>query len=348
MRTPLAVVLGLVACVAAAASPAVEALQRPAIAVREPGRAVLLSAARAGERIVAVGERGVIALSDDGGASWRQVPCPVSVTLTMVRFADAMHGVAVGHGGAVLISTDGGSTWALRLDGRRIAALAATAARTPEALKDAERLRVDGPDKPFLDVLVWDAQRMLVVGAYGLAFRTDDGGTSWSPWMDRLPNPRGLHWYVARRAGDTVLLAGEQGLVLRSDDGGSNFRPLSSPYKGSWFAGDLLPDRSVLLAGLRGNVWRLPDASAQWTQIASPVPASINAMTTTANGQLLLATQAGIVLRLQGDMLAPLNADTPLPMPSALLADRAGSLLSFGIAGARPLAPAPQPSGTPR
>src|SRR5882762_6618150 len=85
-----------------AATPVCDALQRPALAVREPQRAVLLSGAQAGTRVVAVGERGVVALSDDGGTTWRQAPCPVSVTLTMVRFADDRHGVAVGHGGTVL------------------------------------------------------------------------------------------------------------------------------------------------------------------------------------------------------------------------------------------------------
>ena len=67
-------------------------------------------------RIVAVGERGLVILSDDRGASWRQVPSPVSVTLTMVRFADEQHGVAVGHGGTVLTTDDAGTTWRLPSD----------------------------------------------------------------------------------------------------------------------------------------------------------------------------------------------------------------------------------------
>ncbi|HRC38057.1 MAG TPA: hypothetical protein PK420_08320, partial [Rubrivivax sp.] len=193
---------------------------------------------------------------------------------------------------------------------------------------------------PFLDVLVWDAQRWLVVGAYGLAFRTDDGGATWTPWMARLPNPKALHWYVARRAGETLLLAGEQGLLAWSDDSGTSFRPLASPYKGSWFAGELLADGAMLLAGLRGNVWRSADGGTQWAQINSPVPASVNAIAVPADGRPLLATQAGVVLRLQGDQLVPLNAAAPLPMPAALLAGPDGAVLSFGIAGALPLATA--------
>jgi photosystem II stability/assembly factor-like uncharacterized protein len=322
---------------AQAQAPVGEALQRPAVSVKAPQRAVLLAAAQAGSRIVAVGERGIVALSDDRGATWRQAASPVSVTFTMVRFVNEKHGVAVGHAGTVMTTDDAGTTWRLRLDGRRLTALAQAAAATPEAQRDAERLIADGPDKPFLDVLQWDAKRMLAVGAYGLAFYSADGGATWTPWMDRLPNPKALHWYVARRAGNSLLLAGEQGLLARSDDGGKTFQTMSTPYKGSWFAGELRADGQTVLAGLRGNVWRSTDGGFQWTQLPAPVPATITAMALAPDGGLLLASQAGAVLRLQGDALVPLKAP-PVPMPSALLALQGGSLLSVGVAGVVPVA----------
>jgi photosystem II stability/assembly factor-like uncharacterized protein len=313
-----------------------DALQRPALSVKAPQRAVLLAAATAGQRLVAVGERGVVVLSDDRGATWRQAACPVSVSLTMVRFADERHGVAVGHGGTVLTTADAGASWVLRLDGRRLAILAKAAATTPQAQQDAERLVADGPDKPFMDVVVWDAQRMLAVGAYGLAFYTADGGQTWAPWMGRLPNPKALHWYVARRQGTTLLLAGEQGLLARSSDGGATFEALPSPYKGSWFAGELQANGHAVLAGLRGNAWRTGDAGNTWSQLVSPTQSTITAVADDGKGGLWFATQAGAVLRQQGDALVPLNA-APVPMPSALLPQREGSLLALGVAGVVPV-----------
>ena len=322
-----------------AAAPVGDALQRPALAVTAPARSVLLGAAHAGQRLVAVGERGLIALSDDQGATWRQAPCPVSVTLTTVRFADARHGVAVGHGGTVLTTADAGASWTLRLDGRRVAAAARQAASTPEAQKEAARLVADGPDKPFLDVVLWDAQRLLAVGAYGLALYSGDGGVSWTPWMSRLPNPKGLHWYVAQRSGSTVLLAGEQGLLAKSDDDGRSFQALASPYAGSWFTGDVSASGELLLAGLRGNVWRSTDGGARWSAFTSPVPASITASARGHDGQWLLASQAGLVLQAKGQTLVPLSA-APVPMPAALLPLRDGRLLAFGMAGVAPVGPA--------
>lgn len=332
----LVLVVALAAPALAGAAPVGDALQRPALSVRQPERTVLLSIARAGERLVAVGERGIVAISDDAGGHWRQATCPVSVTLTMVRFADAKNGVAVGHGGAVLTTADAGDSWQLRLDGRRVGQIAHQSASTPEAQKEAERLVADGPDKPFLDVVVWDARRMLAVGAYGLAFHTVDGGATWTPWMSRVPNPKALHWYVARRQGDVLLLAGEQGQIVRSDDGGASFRPLTSPYKGSWFAGELQSDGRLLLAGLRGNVWRSADGGANWQTIANPIPASITAITA-SGADWLLASQSGAVLRLRGDALAPM-AVAPLAMPAALLTMREGGVIAAGVAGIQPVA----------
>lgn len=328
----LSVGLGSLAALSARAAPVAEALQRPAVMVKAPERAALLSAAQAGSRIVAVGERGLVLLSDDAGRSWRQAPCPVSVTMTTVRFADATQGVAVGHGGTVLTTQDAGSSWQLRLDGRRLATLAREAATTPEAQRDAERLVADGPDKPLLDVVMWNAKRLLAVGAYGLALHTEDGGQTWQPWMERLPNPKGLHWYVARRQGDTLLLAGEQGLAVRSDDGGRSFRPLTSPYRGSWFTGELAADGSTLLAGLRGNVWRSTDGGGSWSQLPNPVPATVIAAATQPDGDLLLLSQAGALLRLHGDRLQPLKTP-PLPLPTALLPLAEGRLLALGLTG---------------
>ena len=216
-----AVALAALAAGTGIAAPVGDALKRPALSVKQPERAVLMAATQAGSRLVAVGERGIIVTSDDGGGTWRQAPCPVSVTLTAVRFADARIGVAVGHGGVVLTTADAGASWALKLDGQQLAKLAVEAARTSgdaTRLKDAERLVSEGADKPFLDVAVLDPSRYLAVGAYGIAFATEDAGRTWAPLMSRIENPRSQHLYVVRVQGESIMLAGEQGLVTRSTD----------------------------------------------------------------------------------------------------------------------------------
>lgn len=318
----------------AAAGPVADALARPALSLQRPAQAFVLAAALVGRQRVVVGERGLILRQAQARGAWQQVPSPISTTLTAVRFADERHGVAVGHGGVVLLTRDGGQQWTLQLEGRRLAQLALAAAQAgadPVLIRDAERLVADGPDKPFLDVLMWDAQRLLAVGAYGIAMGSVDGGHSWTSWMDRLPNPRGNHLYAVRQRGDRVLIAGEQGLVLLSVDGGQHFKSLKTPYAGSWFTAEMLSDQVFVVAGLRGNAWMTRDAGGTWVQLANPMPASIVASARDAKGATYLINQAGFVLVLGDQGLRPLNK-TPLPAPTGLLID-GGAWLALGGQG---------------
>lgn len=322
-------------CGAAVAAPVGAALERPALAVRHPERGVLLGAARAGQRIVAVGERGLVVLSDDGGQRWRQAPVPVSVTLTAVRFTGARHGYAVGHGGVVLATADGGESWTLRLEGRALAQLALRAAQASGVaarVQEAERLVADGPDKPLLDLEVLDDRRVLAVGAYGLAVFTEDGGSTWASWMARLDNPKGLHLYAVRRHGDQLLLAGEQGLALLSADTGRSFRRLATPYGGTFFTVEFAGPSTLVLAGLRGNVWLSADGGTAWKQLPAPVPASLTASAVRADGTVLLASQAGLVLGLRGGALAPLPGGRLPPLNALLPLDNA--VLALTVQGA--------------
>jgi photosystem II stability/assembly factor-like uncharacterized protein len=328
----------LVMASAAVAAPVGAALDRPAVQSALAARSVLQGAARAGDRLVAVGERGIVVLSDDAGKTWRQVPVPVSVGLTAVRFVDAQHGWAVGHGGVVLASSDGGQTWVKQLDGLQAAKQlldAAKAGGDPRAQADAERLVADGADKPFLDALFFDAKRGIVVGAYNLAFETQDGGKTWQPLSPRLDNPKGLHLYAVRARGNELLMAGEQGLVLRSQDGGQSFTRLTVPYKGSFFTAELVGDRDIVVAGLRGNIWKSGDGGVTWARVHNPVPVSITASAVDAQGHLWLANQAGMVLSYSGDSLIPTPAK--LPPLTGLLPLRGDQALALSIAGAMPV-----------
>jgi photosystem II stability/assembly factor-like uncharacterized protein len=332
------------------AAPVGPALERPALQSRLAARSVLQGAARVGDgaaaRLVAVGERGIVLSSEDGGKSWRQLSVPVSVGLTAVAFADAQHGWITGHGGLVLATVDGGQTWVKQLDGIRAAQILLKSLQDmpggadPRALADAERLVAEGADKPFLDLHVFDSHRVLVVGAYNLAFETNDGGKTWQPLSGRLDNPKGLHLYTVDARGEEVVIAGEQGLVLRSTDRGRSFvRMTGLPYKGSLFTVALPGDGEILVAGLRGNAWKSTDGGIQWTSIQSPVTASFTASAVDARGQLWLANQAGMVLRRstspRGDVLVPMATSLP-PLNGLLLLD-GSQALGLSVLGAVPV-----------
>lgn len=342
----LALATALVALVPAVhAADAFAALARPALAVKAPEHQVMQAAAQAGDRVVVAGERGVVVLSDDGGKTWRQARAvPVSTTLTSLAFVDAQTGWAVGHGGVVLHTRDGGETWVQQADGQTLARAAVQAAeaalqRNPgsavaqRALKDAQGLLADGPDKPLLDVHFQDARHGWVVGAYNLFFETTDGGATWRGMGDRLDNPRGLHLYAIRSLGPSVFIVGEQGQMHRSRDGGQRFEALASPYKGSWFTLALSGD-AVVVAGLRGNAFRSPDGGHTWAPLqGTSTAASFLSATTLGDGSVLLANQAGQLYALrQGTHLNALPAP-PMPPLTHLLVLRDGGWLVTTLGG---------------
>jgi photosystem II stability/assembly factor-like uncharacterized protein len=236
-------------------------------------RGLVNGLARAGSRVVAVGQRGHILYSDDQGAHWIQAKVPVSVDLTAVFFVDPRLGWAVGHDGVILHSLDGGATWTRQFDGRGAA---------------------DGQARPLLDVWFDDARRGMAVGAFGLALCTVDAGASWRSCESELENKGGLHLNAIRAVGGAVYVAGEQGLLLKRDVQGK-FTPLASPYKGSFF-GLTGNDGTVLAYGLRGNAYASHDGGKNWQKADTGVATGLAAGLTLADGTLVLLSQSGQVL----------------------------------------------------
>ncbi|WP_043310434.1 YCF48-related protein [Pseudomonas sp. ML96] len=287
-------------------------LESKAVQTPQAVRSVFTSIARAGERLVAVGERGVIVFSDDNGEQWRQASVPVSVSLTAVDFVDSQHGWAVGHSGVVLASRDSGETWELQLNGLDAAQLELAAAQqalldavdadvAQARLQTAERLVDDGADKPFLNLHFTDAQHGVVVGAYGMAFQTRDGGKSWQSMMGQIDNAWSLHIYAIAQHGDDWYLAGEQGFLAHSSDAGQHFQKLESPYEGTFFT--LVADRNgeLLLGGLKGNAFVLRQQGAVIEPVAVPMPVSFSDGTFLGDGRVLLANQAGAIFTVDAE-----------------------------------------------
>jgi photosystem II stability/assembly factor-like uncharacterized protein len=301
--------------------------------------AATLAVTRAGHRLVAVGERGTVLWSDDAGKSWQQAKVPVQVTLTAVRFVNERTGWAVGHLGVILKSEDAGQNWALQLDGVQAAQAVATAARTSSderVQRNAQRFAEEGPDKPFFDIDFSDAQHGFAVGAYNLAFVTSDGGKTWLPSLDRLPNPKNFHLYGVRHLADSVFIVGEQGLLLKSTDAGATFTALASPYKGSFFGLLAAHSGSLIAYGLRGHALRSTDHGAHWDEVATGVPVSISAALELDAGALALLSQTGELLLSHDDgrsftKIAPLGG--PLPAAGAVAVD--GQLVLASLRGLR-------------
>lgn len=290
--------LSAVTCVRAAAEQAgvlPDSLSQPAVSSRLAEHSMLSDIARAGSRLVTVGMRGHILYSDDEGRSWQQAQVPVSVTLTGVCFNDEQRGWAVGHRGVILATDDAGLTWSLQLDGNRAAVALADEARKQRSdlLESAELLIEDGADKPFLAVHCSGTGQAIAVGAYGLAFLTEDGGQQWQPSLAALSGTDQRHINALTVALEGFYLVGEQGGLYRADRALSNVQSMAEPYDGSLFGVLSAADGSVIAYGLRGHVFRWQGADAEWQPVALDTTQSLTAGVQLANRAILLADAAG-------------------------------------------------------
>ena len=332
---------GVYPLVAGAAAPAASGPWRDVLdtpAQRSPlaPKAVLTGLARADKRVVAVGQRGHVLLSDDAGTTWQQADVPVSADLVAVSFASAESGWAVGHDGVILHSADGGRTWTRQLDGRVLGDVLVahyTKSRDDKWLAEAKRFAAQGAENPFLDVWFDDAKNGIVVGALGLVLRTGDGGQTWEPLLHATDNPKSLHLYAVRRIGGELFIAGEQGLLMKLDRDGGRFAALTLPYAGTLF-GLVGKDRVVVAHGLRGNVVRSADGGQTWQSVPTGIGVGLTASALDDRGRMVIVSQAGHVL-VSGDLgatFAPMKLDRPTPA-AAVVSAGAGSLAIAGPRG---------------
>lgn len=256
--------------------------------------------ARAGTRLVSVGERGHILYSDDQGKNWTQASVPVSTVLTAVHFPSPKKGWAVGHEGVVLHSLDGGATWKRQFDGRAAVQVMSSyytsnAVLDPKEMDVVKRFVAEGPDKPFLDVWFESETTGFIVGAFNLIFQTTDGGKSWIPWFHRTENPNHFHLFAINRVEQELYLCGEQGMVLKFDRKTGRFQAANVPYKGTLFG--ITGKAGALVAfGLRGNVFLSRNGGAKWQELESGVEAGLMSGTVTEDGRIVLASALGQVI----------------------------------------------------
>ena len=338
----------LIVDVHAQINPAVMPAEGP-LTKQTMSRLLLTDAARIGNRVVAVGDRGYIVYSDSNGESWKRAKTPPGTPLlTAVFFLDGKTGWAVGHDSIILTSTDQGESWT-------------------KAFAAADE------QKPLMDVTFVDANTGFAVGAYGAFYATTDGGKTWT--SRKLLEPAKTATKTAQAApvpqkgkyesvgsgkgadadtgkggdedkhinaiiniGDNKLfVAGEAGMLAKSDDGGKTWVKVVSPYKGSFFGAIQAQNGAVVIYGLRGKIFRSTDAQlANWKPVENKSVASLMGSTRLPDGAIVLAGLSGTVLisRDNGETFSPLATGFTKALAAPLLG-APSALLLIGEAGVR-------------
>ena len=225
-------------------------------------------------RLVAVGERGHVVLSDDKGMTWRQAKVvPTRSTLTAVTAVGGRLWAA-GHDTVIITSGDGGETWTRQY-------------------YDPER------QQAVMDIHFLDDQSGVALGAYGLYLVTEDGGESWNDEYVDEENEYHLNDTV-RLADGRRLIAGEAGYSYRSYDDGLSWEALEMPYIGSMWGAVAVGGDCVLFFGLRGHILETCDFGESWSELNVDTLSSLSGATYDADRTIIVGN-SGVVLVREGE-----------------------------------------------
>lgn len=277
---------------------------------------LLLDVVRAGDRLIAVGDRGHILYSDDDGQQWLQARVPTQQLLTAVYFVDDRQGWAVGHDALILATRDGGATWSRQYD-------------------DLEA------ESPLLDVWFKDLDHGYAVGAYGMLLETRDGGQDWQRIDEALDNEDGFHLNAIAAVKDAgIFIVGEMGVMFRSADWGQSWQSLDSPYQGSLFGivAAAEPDH-LLVYGLRGHIFKSTDFGESWHAVAvhtenGLLQYGLSGGALLSNGDIVIVGHSGSILRSSdgGDSFSLSNRADRTSL-AAVVGGKAGDLILVGQNG---------------
>ena len=262
------VFLSLVALSALSEPKFVDPLDAPAEMRTSLEKRSLMAVGHAGARLVAVGSRGLIIVSDDQGKTWAQAKVPVQSDLLALHFPTANDGWAVGHDGVVLHTVDGGKSWVKQLDGRMAGATFTDfyTKMGPDAAAELRTMGVNyraGAALPWLGVWFEDTMTGYIVGSYGQIAATTDGGMTWQPWLHRVDNKDRLNLNALRGIGGKLFIAGEHGQIYELDRSRGYFTRIDTGYVGSFFGISGLGD-TLIAYGLRGTLYHSGDAGKHW------------------------------------------------------------------------------------
>ena len=228
---------------------------------------VLLAVAKAGDRIVAAGDRGIVLLSNDGGQTWKPTKSGTDVLLTGLAFTSPTEGWAVGQDATILHTSDAGTTW-------------------------TSQHAAPGGDQALFSLAALAPHHLIATGAYALALETTDG-TAWTEV--KLPNlDEDYHLNCVTPRGDDLVVTGEAGHAFLRHAG--TWKPIPVGYEGSQFGCVTTKDGTVLSFGLRGSLFSLPAGANSWKRIDTGEQRSIFGGTLLSDGSVALVGSNGLAM----------------------------------------------------
>lgn len=194
------------------------------------------------KKLLAIGENGVLLVSDDGGNQWQTIALQTEATLTGLVSINPQTIIITCADGSILRSEKTVTEWEL---------IATSSAAFPTGL-------------------IYDPlhNTTIVLTADGEILISDDGGKLWAPVAN-------IHEYLTDvtliDAGKKLLASSANGSLLQSDNGGRTWVNLPAVTSASIDGILTLNDERVVAYGEGGLLIQSNDAGNNWTLLNTPV-----------------------------------------------------------------------------
>jgi photosystem II stability/assembly factor-like uncharacterized protein len=238
----------------------------------------------------AVGERGTILHTVDGGNTWETQKSPVTSYLFDVHFVNPLQGWIVTEYTTVLHTVDGGKTWAVQHKGEDFSLKSVSFAdalngwavgeygfifhttdggktwkRQAGHFKLSEETGKIDAETLLFDVLAVDRNTAWAIGIDGRVIRTEDGGNVWKK-IETGGAKRHLFGIAGGKKGTLVIVG--NGIVLTSYDNGATWKDdvlFEPPIKYGWLYDVTSLSSGFVAVGWRGAIYRT--SSTSWKRV---------------------------------------------------------------------------------
>jgi photosystem II stability/assembly factor-like uncharacterized protein len=182
----------------------------------------------------AVGAKGTIIATQDGGLSWQAQSSGTAEGLNGVTFTDAEHGWVVGNYGTIVATQDGGLSW---------------------------QTQSSGTAESFNGVTFTDTKHGWVVGNYGTIVATQDGGLSWQTQSSGTGRSLNGVTFTDAKHGWVV---GWEGMIVATQDGGLSWQAQNSGTGERLYGVSFVDAEHGWAVGNRGTFVATQDGGLSW------------------------------------------------------------------------------------
>lgn len=182
----------------------------------------------------AVGDRGIIMATTDGGVTWTRQQSGTDNTLYSVIFVSPGRGWIVGHGGTILSTEDGGATWTQQQSGTGddLSSVTFVSSEGGWAVGDFGTIlstknsgatwtqQMGGMNVELISVFFYSLEHGWAVEIGRTIHSTVNSGATWTQ-----QNGTGVLWSVTFSSPQRGWAVGDSGTILSTEDGGANWIP---------------------------------------------------------------------------------------------------------------------------